>query len=50
MNTRWLSITFDPVQIGDDFEITLLFTLGGLALSLALLSVSPEAFAVLGAY
>jgi hypothetical protein len=39
-----------PIQIDDDFKVTLLFSLGGLMLSLALLSVSPEAFAVLGAY
>jgi hypothetical protein len=39
-----------PVDIDDDFKVTLLFSLGGLMLSLALLSVSPEALAVLGAY
>jgi hypothetical protein len=39
-----------PVQIDDDFKVTLLFSLGGLMLSLALLSVDPEALAVLGAY
>jgi hypothetical protein len=39
-----------PVQIDDDFKVTLLFSLGGLMLSLALLSVNPEAPGVLGAY
>jgi hypothetical protein len=39
-----------PVLIDDDLNVTLLFSLGGLLLSLALLSVSPEALAVLGAY
>jgi hypothetical protein len=39
-----------PVQIDDDFKVTLLFSLGGLMLSLALLSVNLEALAVLGAY
>jgi hypothetical protein len=50
VNTWWLSITSAPVQIGDEFKITLLFALGGLVLSLAVLSVTPEALAVLGAY
>jgi hypothetical protein len=39
-----------PVQIDDDFKVTILFSLGGLMLSWALLSVNPEALAVLGAY
>jgi hypothetical protein len=50
VNTWLLSITSNPIRIGDDFEVTLLFTLGGLVLSFALLSVNPEALAVLGAY
>jgi hypothetical protein len=37
-----------PVDIDDDFKVTLLFSLSGLMLSLALL-VNPEALAVLGA-
>jgi hypothetical protein len=39
-----------PVQIDDDIKVILLFSLGGLMLSLAFLSVNPEALAVLGAY
>jgi hypothetical protein len=39
-----------PVQIDGDFKVTLLFSSSGLMLSLALLSVNPEALAVLGAY
>ncbi len=50
MNTLVALYRSRPVQIDDDFKVTLLFSLGGLMLSLALLSVNPEALAVLGAY
>lgn len=50
MNTLVVLYSSRPIQIDDDFKVTLLFSLGGLMLSLALLSVSPEALVVLGAY
>ena len=50
MNTLIALYTSGPVKIDDDFNVCLLFTLGGLMLSLALLSVSPDALAVLGVY
>jgi hypothetical protein len=50
VNTLVALYSSRPVQIDDDFKVTLLFSLGGLMLSWALLSVNPEALAVLGAY
>jgi hypothetical protein len=41
---------FASVQMDDDFLVTVLFSLAGLLLSLALLSVYPDALAALGAY
>jgi len=38
------------VRIDRDFTVTFLFSLGGLMLSLALLTANPEALAALGAY
>jgi hypothetical protein len=38
------------VKIDDDFKAVLLFSLGGLVLTFAFLSVNPDALAVLGAY
>ena len=50
MTTLATLYAFSAVQIADHFKATLLFSLGGLVLSLALLSVDPAALAVLGAY
>ena len=38
------------VQMDSDFLVTILFSLAGLALSLLLLSVYPDALTALGAY
>jgi hypothetical protein len=47
--TMFLAVHASAALNNDDFRVTALVSLGGLMLSLALLSVDPDAFAILGA-